>query len=177
VLIGLAGLVLLILVPALTGKKNISFDNLNYSLLILLATLLYGINVNMVSFYLKTLNPIHLATTSLSVMVIPTVIILLLQNFFQLDFNDPVVQRSVIASAVLGIVCSAIATALFYILVQRAGGLFASLVTYGIPFIALVWGFFDKEKITGLQILCLGIILLGVYLANRPNKKATSHEP
>ena len=72
-----------------------------------------------------------------------------------------------IASASLGIVGSAIATALFYILVKRAGGLFASLVTYGIPFIALLWGLFDREPITWLQIISLGIILIGVWQANR----------
>jgi drug/metabolite transporter (DMT)-like permease len=56
-------------------------------------------------------------------------------------------------------------------LVKKAGGLFASLVTYGIPFIALAWGFVFGENITLLQIACLGIILFGVYLANMPRKK------
>jgi drug/metabolite transporter (DMT)-like permease len=171
VLTGFMGLVLLTIVPALTGEKSISFDNLAYTLLILLATFLYGINVNMVGHYLKGLNPIHLATTSLAAMTIPTGLMLLQQDFFHLNFSDPVVKESVLAIAGLGVVGSAIATALFYILVQRAGGLFASLVTYGIPFIALMWGFFDHEKISWLQIICLGIILLGVYLANRPDKK------
>lgn len=172
VLTGFMGLVLLTLVPAMTGEKSISFDNLAYTLLILFATFLYGVNVNMVGHYLKGLNPIHIATTSLAAMTIPTGIILLQQNFFQLNFSDPVIKDSVLSSAILGVVCSAIATALFYILVQRAGGLFASLVTYGIPFIALMWGFFDHERTSWLQIICLGIILFGVYLANRPDKKA-----
>ena len=71
----------------------------------------------------------------------------------------------------LGIAGSAIATALFYVLVKKAGGLFASLVTYGIPFIALTWGFIFGEQITLLQVSCLGIILIGVYLANMPRKQ------
>jgi drug/metabolite transporter (DMT)-like permease len=56
-------------------------------------------------------------------------------------------------------------------LVKKAGGLFASLVTYGIPFIALTWGFIFGEEITLLQISCLGIILFGVYLANMPRRQ------
>jgi drug/metabolite transporter (DMT)-like permease len=64
-------------------------------------------------------------------------------------------------------VASAIATVLFYMLVKKAGGLFASLVTYGIPFIAIALGFIYGETITMLQIGCLGIILAGVWLANR----------
>ncbi len=104
-------------------------------------------------------------------MTIPTAIVLWQQGFLQLDFNNIDIQKSVLASAGLGVVGSAVATALFYILVQRAGGLFASLVTYGIPFVALFWGFIDKEPITWIEIICLGIILVGVYLANRPDKK------
>jgi drug/metabolite transporter (DMT)-like permease len=170
VLTGFAGLVLLTLLPTLMGEKTISFDNLGYTLLILLATFLYGINVNMVGKYLKGLNAIHAATVSLAFMVIPAFIILYLKGFFELDFADTGVRRAVVYTSLLGILGSAIATALFYILVKRAGGLFASLVTYGIPFIALLWGFFDGEKITWLEFICLGIILVGVYLANKPAK-------
>ncbi len=171
VMTGFLGLVLLTITPALAGEKNISFNNLGYTLLILLATSLYGINVNMVSHYLKTVNPVHVATVSLAFMVIPTGIVLWQQGFLHLDFSDPIVQRSIGASVGLGVMGTAIATALFYMLVQKAGGLFASLVTYGIPFIALGWGFVDGEKITLVEIFCLGIILLGVYLANRREEK------
>jgi drug/metabolite transporter (DMT)-like permease len=70
----------------------------------------------------------------------------------------------------LGFAGSAIGTAIFYVLVQRAGGLFASLVTYGIPFVALFWGVLDGERIGWITILSLLIILAGVFLANRPEK-------
>lgn len=174
ILTGFAGLVLLSTLPALYGQKNIRFDNLDYTLLILLATLLYGINVNMVGHYLKEMNPFHIATVSLAFMMIPTGIILWQQGIIDADMNNDAVRYSVFASVALGIFGSAIATVLFYILVQRAGGLFASLVTYGIPFVALFWGIIDNEKVTWIQVVCLGIILFGVYLANRPeNKKAT----
>jgi len=125
----------------------------------------------MVSHYLRGLNPIHAATVSLAFMTIPTAIVLWQQQFLSVDFTNTVVQNSVIASVALGVAGSAIATALFYILVKRAGGLFASLVTYGIPFVALLWGVFDHEKITWLQVACLGLILFGVYLANRPERE------
>jgi drug/metabolite transporter (DMT)-like permease len=167
VLIGFLGLVMLTVYPALSGERKIDFTNLNYTLLILLATFLYGINVNMVSHYLKGLNAVHVATVSLSFMTFPTLIVLWQKGFFGLNFNNAEVQRSVWSSAALGIMGSALATALFYVLVKKAGGLFASLVTYGIPFIALAWGFRDGEKITWVEIACLGFILLGVYLANK----------
>lgn len=163
VLIGFGGLCLL----TLSGKKGISFENLEYAFLIVLATVLYGVNVNLVSRFLKDLNPIHLATVSLAFMIIPTVLVLWQQDILHIPFEESAVRWSLISSVILGIVATAIATVLFYILVKRAGGLFASLVTYGIPFVAIAWGFVYGENITLLQIGCLGIILSGVYLANR----------
>ena len=165
VLIGFAGLCLLVLT-----QQKVSFDNFTYSLLIVLATALYGLNVNIVSHKLKNVNPLHTATISLGFMTIPSAIVLWQQHFFELDFSIPVIRNAVIASALLGVVGSAIATAFFYMLVKRAGGLFASLVTYGIPFVAIIWGMADGEIINSVEIVCLGIILLGVYLANRPEK-------
>jgi len=72
-----------------------------------------------------------------------------------------------LAAVVLGILGSAVATVLFYVLIKRAGGVFASLVTYGIPVIAILWGLLYGENITVIQVLCLGVILSGVYLANK----------
>ncbi|MCX6315687.1 MAG: DMT family transporter [Bacteroidetes bacterium] len=168
VLIGFSGLVLLTIAPVIMGEKSIQLNNYSYMLMAIAATLLYGINVNMVAQYLQGIHPVHAATVSLAFMTIPTAIVLSLQGFWQLNFGDTQVQRAVIAVSALGVAGSAIATALFYILVQKAGSLFASLVTYGIPFVALAWGFFDHEHITWIQVICLGIILFGVYMANRP---------
>jgi drug/metabolite transporter (DMT)-like permease len=164
VIVGFAGVVLLTLTRS---EGNVQIDNLNYALLILLATVLYGVNVNLYSHFMKEQNPVHIATVSLAFMAIPAGIVLWYQGFFSLDFNNKVIREAVIYSSLLGIVASAIATVLFYVLVKRASGLFASLVTYGIPFVALFLGFLDGETIDLIEIGCLGIILSGVYLANR----------
>lgn len=163
VLIGFFGLTLLMI----AGGKGISFENFQYSLWILLATILYGLNINIVSHYLKDINPVQLAAVSITFMIIPTAFALWQLDFLRLDFDDSNVLWAVINSITLGVAGSAIATALFYVLVKKAGGLFASLVTYGIPFVALAWGFLFGETITVIQIGCLGVILSGVYLANR----------
>ncbi len=165
VIIGFLGLTLLFV-----SKGGIRFENLGYTGLILLATIFYGINVNIYSTYLNTLNAFHVATVSLAFMTIPTGIILYKSNILSIPIKDPVVLTAVLSSFFLGVMGSAIATVLFYILVKRAGALFASLVTYAIPFIALFWGFIYNESISFIQIGCLGVILLGVYLANRKIK-------
>lgn len=165
ILVGFAGLCLLTL-----SQDNISLSNLGYAALILLATICYGFNVNQVGHNLKGYNPLHVATVSVTLMAIPAGLVLWLQGFFQLNFSDTVVQWSVLNAVILGIVGSAIGTAIFYVLVQRGGGLFASLVTYGIPFVALFWGALDGEHISWITMLSLLIILAGVFLANRPEK-------
>ena len=170
VLVGFGGLLLLTFLPVLLNQKDISSANIGYSFLIVLATISYGANVNMVGHYLKGLKPVQIATVSLAFLTIPTAIVLWQDGFLKLDFANTDVRRAILASATLGIAGSAIATVLFYILVQKAGGLFASLVTYGIPFVALFWGFIFHERITWIRIVCLGIILIGVYLANRPDR-------
>ncbi len=163
VFIGFIGLVIL----TVAGGKEISLENFQHTLWILLATVSYGFNINIVSHYLKDIKPVQLAMVSISFMIIPTAIVLWQQNFLQLDFENSNTLLAVINTVALGIAGSAIATALFYVLVRKAGGLFASLVTYGIPFVAVAWGFGFGENITLIQIASLGIILFGVYLANR----------
>ncbi len=166
VLTGFTGLCLLTIT-----QENISFKNAGYASLILLATLSYGMNVNFVSHYLNHLRPLHIATISLAFMSIPSGLVLWRQGFFQVDFADTHVQWAIINCMLLGIAGSAFATILFYVLVQKASGLFASLVTYGIPFVALFWGFLDGEPVTLTALICLGIILFGVYLTNKNGKK------
>ncbi len=162
ILIGLAGLCLLTFT-----RQDVSLNNLGYAGLVLVGTISYGINVNLVGTHLKDLNPVHVATVSLAFMLIPSILVLWQQDFFSIAMSDPTVQWAVINSVLLGVVGSAIATVLFYVLVQKAGGLFASLVTYGIPFVALAWGFAFGETITVLVVISLAIILFGVYLGSR----------
>ena len=71
------------------------------------------------------------------------------------------------ASAILGILGTAVGTIWYYKLLKQSGPLFASLVTYGIPFVALAWGLIAGESVSPLELSGLVIILLGVYLANK----------
>jgi len=161
VLLGFAGLVMLSLFrgPVSTNDNGV--------LLILIATVFYGINVNLVTHYLKGIDGLKIASVSLAIMAIPSALIMWQQNVFTIARFDEEARWSIAVACLLGIVGSAIATAVYYILIQRAGGLFASLVTYAIPIVAMFWGLLANENITTVEIGCLGIILTGVYLANR----------
>lgn len=161
VVIGFTGLLLLTL-----AKGGISLQNGGYASLIVLATLMYAINVHLAARYLKDLHPLKMATVSLAGMAVPAALVAAQQSAFA-AWHTGDGRMSIGAVAVLGIIGSAVATVLFYALIKRAGALFASLVTYGIPVVALGWGVVANEPVTWLQVACLVLILGGVWVANR----------
>ena len=161
-IIGFVGLSFL-----LAAGKDVSLHNLSFAGLVLLATLFYGINVNIVGRYMQQLGSLNVVSVAFAFLIIPSICVLYFTGYFKNNFSDPVVIRSLMASSILGIVGTSIATILFYFLVKRAGIVFGSLVTYGIPVIAVVWGVLDGESLSLMQIACLGIILLGVLIVNR----------
>ncbi len=165
ILIGLVGLYFLVFpsgVPQLF--------HLGYISLILLATVLYAINANLVGRRLKAFSPLHIASVAFVLHIPLCVLVLLITGFFAKPLTNHDYLYSELAGSVLGMIGTAFASVLFYRLVKRAGALFASMVTYGIPFIAAGWGWVYGEHITLLQMGCLGIILSGVYLAKPASK-------
>jgi drug/metabolite transporter (DMT)-like permease len=162
VLIGFIGLLILSL-----SKGGITATNFWFAFFILLATLFYGINVNIAGYYLKDIDALKMTSISLSFISVPALVILLHQKVPELIWVDANYRLPALASVILGVMGSGAATVLFYMLIKRAGGLFASLVTYGIPIVAIFWGLLFQEHVTFIQIGCLSVILAGVYLANR----------
>ena len=108
-----------------------------------------------------------LASVSLSLVSIPAFFVVWQQNVFSIAAYDIEARWSIAASILLGIMGSAVATVLFYVLIKRAGWLFASLVTYAIPIVAIFWGLLSGEQVSLLQMACLAVILGGVYLVNK----------
>lgn len=148
-------------------SKGISNNtDISYSLLIVFATLLYGINVNFINRFLHEIESLHIAAIGLSLCAIPAFIILYFTGYFQV-FTQSQTFTSTLATFTLGVVGTAIANILFYKLIKEAGVVFSSMVTYGMPFVALGWGLVFKENIGWLQVVSLFIILIGVYIAGK----------
>lgn len=162
IVIGLVGLYFLV---APNGLVDIG--NIGYISLVLLATVFYAVNVNLVGRHMQGIASLNIAAMAFVFLIIPCVIILALTGYFAKPFGSIEVIKSTVASCVLGVVGTAFASILFYRLVKRAGALFAAMVTYGIPFIAVAWGYFYGEQISLFQVGCLGIILSGVYISNK----------
>ena len=147
------------------------FDNINYyGLFIVVATICYGINVNQVKYKIKDLNGLEM--TSIAFMFVgPFAGIYLLTTDFSyaLSTNDYLLNLGYIA--ILAVVGTMLALAIFNTLIQRTSALFGSSVTYVIPVFAIMWGLFDGEKISVWQLLWIGLIFIGVYLVNQKKVK------
>jgi len=165
VMIGFIGLCLLF-----AAGKNISFQNLSFASLVLVATFFYGLNVNLVGKFLKNIRSIDIVSVAFAFLIIPSALILYITGYFSMSFNNPHFQQATIASIILGVVGTSIASILFYMLIKRSTIIFASMVTYGIPVIAVAWGVYFGESISILQIGSLLIILAGVYIVNKPQQ-------
>jgi drug/metabolite transporter (DMT)-like permease len=171
VIIGFAGCYILF-----SADKNFASGELGYAMMVILATICYGINVNMVRNKLSSVGSLDIAAGAFTALMLPSMLVLFFTGFHQLPLNTVPYIIAVSATSVLGILGTALATVVFYKLVKLAGPVFASMVTYGIPFIAIIWGLLYGEAVNGWQVLGLVVILTGVYLAGRPLGKAAMIE-
>ncbi|TDD78501.1 DMT family transporter [Flavobacterium caseinilyticum] len=162
ILIGLIGSALLILNGAIHHPEQ----NYYYAILVLIASICYAVNVNLIKKYLHDLSPLSITTGNFMVLFFPAFIILFFSGFFEV-VHDVKVQESIIFIMILGVVGTGIANILFFKLIQMSSPVFATSVTYLIPVVAFCWGLLDNEMLTPVQFFGAFIILIGVYLSAR----------
>lgn len=168
ILIAFIGSVLLYLF-----QPVLSPNNALYVLYIVAATIMYGFNVNMVQRHLKDIPSVNAVAVALTSNAIPALIVLYFTGYFGMDLTSPDVLASTGYSFILGIFGTALASILFYILIKKAGAVFSSMVTYAIPLVANFWGTMYGEKVGAIQLICLLIILTGVFIANKKTNAVT----
>lgn len=164
-----------------TGACIIAFSNgsggeikLFPVLLLLLAVLLYAINVTTVKSKLQGISAKTLSSFVFSfVLIVPSFISLILAGFikdFQPDEGHFIGLGYV---ALLSIFGTGLAMMLNYRLLNIATPLFASTVTLLMPIVAIVWGVLDGEILTKGQIFG-GIVIVSGLLFLRAKKILTT---
>ena len=171
VIIGFIGAVLLILEGAALNPNQ----NYRYTGLIILASLMYAANVNIIKRYLNEVRPLSIATANFVVVFIPSIAVLI--------FSGGMSRTTLYSTAflpalgcvfMLSLFGTALAKILFNNLIQISNPVFASSVTYLMPLVALFWGALDAEIFNAFQGLSALIILSGIYLANKKINKKTA---
>lgn len=160
--IGLIGTAVLIF----TGNNLEGSENYYYSILVLIATICYATNVNLIKRYLSDVKPLSITTGNFLVLLLPAMLILSFTDF-STKVSLPQTQHALFYILILAIIGTGVANVLFYKLIQISSPVFASSVTYLIPIVAFLWGVLDKEVLTPFQLIGALIILFGVYLANK----------
>lgn len=149
---------------------NGASSDLFNSLLIVLATILYGMNGLIVSRYLSGIPSFKLSSVVFSIWLAPALIILGITGFFTKFQGTPEQLKGLGFVAILGLFGTALAMILFYKLIQQTSAIFASVVTYLMPVVAVFWGILDGEKLALVHVFGGLLILFGVYLIQKkPN--------
>ncbi len=126
--------------------------------------LCYAISNTVTQKSFREIPPILLAAifmTSATVFLTPLSMIVeeitIDENFF----------TAISAMLFLSVFARGVGMLLFYKLIKEKGPLFAGMVTYVIPLEALMWSWFDNERVTSMQIAAIAIVLLMVGVVQR----------
>lgn len=164
ILIGFIGTVFLMFAGTNSVVSNFNY----YGLFVVLATLCYGLNANVIKFNVKGLNA--LTITSISLGMVTPIALLYIVVFTDVPsqvIHEPEARISMLYVTILGVMSTAIAMGLFNKLIQITTPIFSSSVTYLIPIIAVIWGLWDGEVLLAGHFLGMFGILTGVYITNR----------
>ena len=166
--IGLVGAVLLLYEASETNLNS----NIYFSFFIYLTTVGYAASVNLIKKYLTNIPPEAVTAGIFLSISPPAIIVLYFSDFTDLNFQEPLILKSIFYVLVLGVFGSAIAQTLFNKFVKIASPIFASAVTYTMPVVAIFWALIDGETLSIMQFFATVIILIGVFLVNK--RKQTS---
>jgi len=164
VIIGFVGTAVLII----SGSDLNPDQNYMYSGLVIICSILYATNVNLIKKYLYDVNAVAIAAGQFSVIFIPSLIVLLYSDFFKIDFiNNKIILESLLYVLLLSFFGTAMAKILFNKLIQISSPVFASSVTYSMLIVSVIWGVLDGELFNSSQAIATVLIIIGVYLSNK----------
>ncbi len=163
VVIGFLGTASLILIGADTHPNQ----NYFYAIFVVVSSLGYALNVNLIKSKLHDLEPLAITVGPFALALLPMLFVLWYVGFFDVYQGTTVQNNALLYVGILALVGTAFSKVIFNKLVQISSPVFATSVTYLIPIIALIWGVWDGEKIVFWQVVSGFVILIGVYLANR----------
>jgi len=164
VIIGFIGTSVLII----SGSDLNPNQNYLYSGLVIICSILYATNVNLIKKHLFDVNAVAIAAGQFFVIFVPSIIVLVYSGFFDLEFrNNDLLYDSLLYVLLLSFFGTAMAKILFNKLIQISSPVFASSVTYSMLIVSVLWGILDGELFNINQAVATILIIIGVYLSNK----------
>ena len=161
VLVGLSGAVALILLGNQVGIQG----NLWYGLFIILGTICYATSSNTVGVFLRDMDSLLISSVSFAFVGFPAIFMLMATDFVTVLQTDPNGWPALGYITVLALFSTVLASIIFFRLIQWTSPLFATMISYLVPIVAVLWGIIDGEAITWLHLGGTALILSGVYLS------------
>ncbi len=162
VFLGLAGAVYLIY-----SYSNSVQGDWRYALLAVAGSACYGVSLNIIKMKLGHLP--SLLITGFPFAVTSTLALFYMfgvGTFGKLARNPDMVSDSVYLVS-LALFATALGVFLFNMLIKQTTALFASMTTYLIPGVSILWGFADGERIGVFYFVGISVILTAIWLVNR----------
>jgi drug/metabolite transporter (DMT)-like permease len=151
---------------AVSGSGEFSFK-FSYAIYVIIATILYAINVNLIKTYLKNVDAIGIVAISFMLIGLPVLLYLFIfTGFSETLMSSPQALTGLAYIAILAIGGTALALMLFNKLLKTTDPVFASSVTYLIPVVAVFWGFIDGERFAWSYLLWIFMVLSGIILVS-----------
>ncbi len=158
VLVGIIGIGLMVFDGLERDAKPV------YLLMAVSVPLFYAISNTWIQKSFQQVPPIIIAALLMTISM--TVLIPLAVKMEQITINDRFTTAAV-AMVLIAVLSRGLGMLLFYRIIRSKGPLFAGLVTYVIPVEALIWSWFDNEKVTITQVITIAIVLLMVGIVQR----------
>ncbi|MEM6297242.1 MAG: DMT family transporter [Bacteroidota bacterium] len=151
----------------LADQKSEDFSANTYAIYVLLATLCYGISANVIKYRLGELRAVAVAALAFL-----TILPISCGYLFFSDFTEVLQTHAEGWSAlgyisILAVIGTAFALVIFNTIIKIKSPVFAAVVTYLIPIVAIFWGILDGETLNLYQVIAIGVILGGVFWTNR----------
>jgi drug/metabolite transporter (DMT)-like permease len=174
VVVGLAGAVGL-----LTAVNDPRLGNgILYGLYAVAGAVCYAFNMNTIKRYLSGFDALTITSVVFLFIGIPAAVYVFAGTDVLAKLTvDPASRVSLGYIAILAVVGTALSLVVHNWLIRRTSALFASSVTYMMPIVSIGWGIADGEGFTAGYLLWIVLILIGVYLANRPARRAVPPSP
>ena len=167
VIVGLLGAMLLIILGADINPDQ----NYKYAGLVLVATIGYAFNANIIKSKLQDVSPMAITVGNFAVMLLPALLLFGFTGVWKEEvIQGPYFWSSLGYLIILALLGTCVAKVMFNRLIQISTPVFSVSVTYLIPVVGVIWGLVDGERFQLTQLLAAMVILLGVYLVNKPSK-------
>ncbi len=163
VIVGLMGTLVLIFSGGIPEAEG----DFLYAFLPIVASVSYAISANTIKRFLQDTAPMTITSIAFLLSAPPIFFYALYNGILLKPFQGEAEMMGFVYVFVLSFFGTVVALLAFNLLIKQTSAVFASMVTYLIPIVALTWGLLDGEPFHILYLVGIGITFFGIYLVNK----------